>query len=37
MLNTPTKQVPRRQLLKRRIRLIVALTITYNDIEAAID
>lgn len=36
MLNTLTPQEQRRELLKRRIRIIVALTITYNVIEAVI-
>lgn len=36
MLNTITAQGRRRELLKRRIRIIVALTITYNVVEAAI-
>lgn len=36
MLNVATSQEQRRALLKRRIRIIVALTITYNVIEAVI-
>lgn len=36
MLNTITLHEQRRELLKRRIRIIVALTITYNVIEAVI-
>ncbi len=36
VLRTPEDRDQRRELLKRRIRLIVALTITYNVIEAVI-
>lgn len=36
MLKTPTDSSQRRELLKRRIRLIVALTITYNVVEAIV-
>lgn len=36
VLKTTAPQEQRRELLKRRVRIIVALTITYNAIEAAV-